>query len=54
MADGRSGAPDELTLRFKLWLDRGGKAFGLGPLKLLRLVRERGSLRQAAAEMSMS
>ncbi len=45
---------NDLSLRFKLWLDRGGKAFGLGPLKLLRLVRDRGSLRQAAAEMSMS
>lgn len=51
---GKSHSKDDLNLRFKLWLDRGGKAFGLGPLKLLRLVRDRGSLRQAAAEMSMS
>lgn len=43
-----------LVLRFKLWLDRGGKAFGEGPLRLLQLVGERGSLRQAAAELNMS
>lgn len=54
MAGRQSVVNDGLTLKFKLWLDRGGKAFGLGPLKLLRLVRDRGSLRQAAAEMSMS
>ena len=38
----------------KVWLDREGKAFGGGPLELLRGVERTGSLRQAALSMHMS
>ncbi len=43
-----------LTLKYKLWLDSNGKAFGEGPCDLLTLVEESGSLRQAAQSMNMS
>ena len=48
--------PGEATprLRFKLWLDSGGKAFGDGPFTLLSGVEQTGSLRKAAATMGMS
>ncbi|KNF08301.1 N-terminal domain of molybdenum-binding protein [Gottschalkia purinilytica] len=43
-----------LELRFKIWLEKDGKAFGLGPYELLRRVREMGSLSEAAKSMKMS
>lgn len=43
-----------LELRYKIWLDKGGKAFGSGPMELLLRTQETGSLRQAAREMGMS
>ncbi len=39
---------------YKVWLDRGGKAFGDGPYELLKGIEKTGSLHQAAAEMGMS
>jgi molybdate transport system regulatory protein len=38
----------------KVWLDRGGKAFGDGPCNLLKGIDKSGSLRQAAGNMGMS
>ena len=39
---------------YKVWLDRGGKAFGDGPCDLLKGIEQTGSLRQSAANMGMS
>ncbi len=39
---------------FKMWLDNNGKAFGEGPLGLLKGIERTGSLRQAAREIGMS
>jgi len=39
---------------YKVWLVRGGKAFGDGPYDLLKGIEQTGSLQQAAAAMSMS
>lgn len=44
----------DMKLRYKIWLERGGKAFGDGPWDILRRVDRLGSLRQAAAEINMS
>jgi molybdate transport system regulatory protein len=43
-----------LKLRYKIWFDSNGKAFGEGPFLLLRQVRKTGSLHQAAIQMKMS
>ncbi len=43
-----------MKIRYKIWLDSNGKAFGEGPYELLRLVQQTGSLRQAAGRMNMS
>jgi molybdate transport system regulatory protein len=44
-----------LKLRYKLWIEKDGeKVFGDGPLDILHRVERTGSLRQAAAEISMS
>ena len=43
-----------MRLAYKVWLDNGGKAFGEGPYRLLKLVEKTGSLNQAAMEMKMS
>ena len=43
-----------IRLVYKVWLDRGGKAFGDGPCDLLKGVEQTGSLHQAAANMGMS
>jgi molybdate transport system regulatory protein len=45
---------EKMRLVYKVWLDRGGKAFGEGPYRLLKLVEKTGSLNQAATEMKMS
>ncbi len=45
---------ENMKLAYKVWLDRGGKAFGEGPFRLLKLVEKTGSLHQAAMEMKMS
>jgi molybdate transport system regulatory protein len=39
---------------YKVWLDRGGKAFGDGPYDLLKGIEQTGSLHQAAGKMGMS
>lgn len=44
----------EIKLAYRIWLDKGGKAFGEGPLRLLKLVETKGSLNKAAIEMKMS
>ena len=44
----------KLQVKYKIWLDSEGKAFGEGPRELLLLVEETGSLRQAAQQMQMS
>jgi molybdate transport system regulatory protein len=43
-----------VKLSYKLWLDCRGRAFGDGPARLLEGVEQAGSLRKAAAELSMS
>jgi molybdate transport system regulatory protein len=39
---------------YKIWLDNNGKAFGEGPLELLRRVEQTNSLHQAAQQMGMA
>lgn len=41
-------------LRYKIWLETSGKAFGQGPYNLLTGIQRHGSLSQAAKEMHMS
>ena len=43
-----------MQLKYKLWLDYRGRAFGDGPARLLAGVDEAGSLRKAAQELGMS
>jgi molybdate transport system regulatory protein len=43
-----------MKIKFKVWLDQNGKAFGNGPLELLKKVEKTGSLRKAAGQMHMS
>jgi molybdate transport system regulatory protein len=43
-----------VQLKYKLWLDYRGRAFGDGPARLLAGVEEHGSLRKAAQELGMS
>jgi molybdate transport repressor ModE-like protein len=43
-----------VQLKYKLWLDYRGRAFGDGPARLLAGVEEYGSLRKAAQELGMS
>ncbi len=43
-----------MQLKYKLWLDYRGRAFGDGPARLLKGVAETGSLRKAAMELGMS
>lgn len=45
---------NKLNLKFKIWLENDGKAFGDGPYQLLVGVHNRGSLRKAAQDMNMS
>lgn len=46
---------EELSLNYKLWLERSGlKVFGDGPCDILLRVERTGSLRQAAGEINMS
>jgi molybdate transport system regulatory protein len=45
---------EDMKIRYKVWLDCDGKAFGEGPDKLLRRVEVTGSLHRAAADMKMS
>lgn len=44
----------KFTLKYKIWLDKNGKAFGDGPLELLKKIEKTGSLSKAAKEMKMS
>jgi len=43
-----------MKVRYKIWLDNGGKAFGQGPYELLRRMEKTDSLHQAAHQMNMS
>jgi molybdate transport system regulatory protein len=43
-----------VRLRYKIWLDYRGRAFGDGPARLLAGVQQWGSLRKAAQELGMS
>jgi probable selenium-dependent hydroxylase accessory protein YqeC len=43
-----------MKLKYKIWLDDEGKAFGEGPYRLLRGVQASGSLAQAAKDQNMS
>jgi molybdate transport system regulatory protein len=43
-----------MKIRCKIWLDRGGKAFGEGPYELLKRVEKTDSLHRAAGQMNMS
>jgi len=48
------GIISKLSLKYKIWIDKDGKCFGDGPMDLLALVKETGSLKKAADEMGMS
>lgn len=43
-----------MNLSYKVWLTKNGKAFGDGPLEILKRVEKNGSLRKTAEEMNMS
>ncbi len=43
-----------MELKYKIWLDNQGKAFGEGPYQLLKGIKSTGSLAQAAKAMNMS
>jgi molybdate transport system regulatory protein len=43
-----------MRVAYRIWLDNDGKAFGEGPYRLLKGIEKTGSLRQAAAEQSIS
>lgn len=43
-----------MKLVYKIWIDQNGKAFGDGPLALLRGVEQTDSLNRSAAKMGMS
>ena len=43
-----------MKVRYKIWLDNGGKAFGEGPYELLKRVEKTDSLHEAAHKMGMS
>lgn len=51
---GISPYTDDVRVIFKIWLDKGGIAFGEGPYRLLRGVETTGSLWQAAAALQMA
>ncbi len=42
------------NLKYKIWIDNNGKAFGDGPMDILTRVTATGSLKKAAREMGMS
>lgn len=41
-------------LKYKIWIDQDGKAFGEGPYKLLNGIKQTGSLSQSARALNMS
>jgi len=43
-----------LEMKYRIWLEQDGKIFGKGPYRLLKGVRENGSLSEAAKAMGMS
>ena len=43
-----------MKLVYKIWIDQNGKAFGDGPLALLKGVEQTDSLNRSAAKMGMS
>ncbi len=43
-----------MQLRYKIWLDKKGKAFGKGPSDILKRIDRLNSLNKAAREINMS
>lgn len=43
-----------IELKYKIWLEKDGKVFGRGPYELLKGIKEKGSLMEAAKDMNMS
>ncbi len=43
-----------MQVRFRIWLDNDGKAFGEGPYRLLKAIQRTGSLNQAITEIGIS
>ena len=43
-----------MKIAYKVWLDQDGKAFGEGPYRILKMVKKKKSLNQAAAELGIS
>lgn len=43
-----------LEVKYKIWLENDGKVFGKGPYCLLKGVKDKGSLSEAAKVMGMS
>ena len=43
-----------MKVAYKIWLDNDGKAFGRGPVELLKRVETTKSLNKAASQMGMS
>ncbi len=43
-----------MKIAYKIWLADEGKAFGKGPLNILKAVQSTGSLRQAALTLNIS
>lgn len=43
-----------LEFKYKIWLEKEGKVFGKGPYALLRGIKDKGSLAEAAKSMHMS
>ncbi len=41
-------------LKYKIWLDKGGKVFGEGPYLLLKGIENNGSLKTSATNLRMS
>ncbi len=43
-----------MQLKYKIWLDDNGKAFGIGPFHLLLKIEELESINRAASALNMS
>lgn len=43
-----------LEVKYKIWLDKDGKAFGQGPYCLLKGIKDKGSLSESAKCLGMS
>jgi molybdate transport system regulatory protein len=43
-----------IEFKYKIWLEKEGKVFGKGPYELLKGIKDKGSLAEAAKSMNMS